>query len=58
MKCGAIRGRFRIDSLRNLQTLSSIEAGDWIKDGLVHLTNLRKLGVHGVLNSQKEALLD
>ncbi|XP_058112017.1 disease resistance protein RPP8-like [Magnolia sinica] len=35
--------------LSNLQTLSRVEAGSWIEDGLERLTNLRELGIAGNL---------
>ncbi|XP_042518487.1 probable disease resistance RPP8-like protein 4 [Macadamia integrifolia] len=56
MNWGKILGSSRIGNLRNLQTLSEIEAGSWIENGLAQLTNLRKLVVRGVLNSHREAL--
>lgn len=53
---GRITKGFRIDCLTNLQTLSTIEAGGWIKDGLARLRSLRKRGIELILNSHKEAL--
>ncbi|XP_043707670.1 putative disease resistance protein At1g50180 isoform X2 [Telopea speciosissima] len=58
MNWGRILGPSRIENLRNLQTLSEIEAGSWIEDGLAQLTNLRKLVIRGVFNSHREALLN
>ncbi|XP_058115700.1 disease resistance protein RPH8A-like [Magnolia sinica] len=34
--------------LGKLQTLTSVEAGGWIEDGLIKLTNLREIGITGV----------
>ncbi|KAI3989068.1 hypothetical protein MKX01_033104 [Papaver californicum] len=51
-----------IDNLRNLinlQTLKWVTAGRWmIKGGLIKVTNLRKLGIAGLLRSEVEEILD
>ncbi|XP_058114635.1 probable disease resistance RPP8-like protein 4 [Magnolia sinica] len=42
---GVIEGHPRLDRISNLQTLSYVEAGEWMKGCLGKLTNLRKLGI-------------
>ncbi|KAF8378751.1 hypothetical protein HHK36_030100 [Tetracentron sinense] len=56
--CGAIQvdGCPQMDHLKNLQMLTVVRAGRWIKHGLSQLTNLRKLGLYGRLSLHKEAL--
>ncbi|KAH7674259.1 P-loop containing nucleoside triphosphate hydrolase protein [Dioscorea alata] len=54
----SIKGLPSTDSLPNLQTLSNVKAGTWLQNGLQKMTNLRKLGVHDVTGTYKEALLD
>eukprot|EP00268_Persea_americana_P052866 TRINITY_DN5943_c1_g1_i1.p1 TRINITY_DN5943_c1_g1~~TRINITY_DN5943_c1_g1_i1.p1 ORF type:complete len:865 (-),score=93.58 TRINITY_DN5943_c1_g1_i1:362-2956(-) len=52
-----IGGHPRLRELTNLQTLC-LSAGSWIEDRLGKLTNLRKLGIHGVLRPHHQALSD
>ncbi|RWR76925.1 Disease resistance protein [Cinnamomum micranthum f. kanehirae] len=52
-----IDGHPRLSNFRNLQTLC-LEAGSWIEDGLDKLTNIRKLGISGKLDSHHRALSD
>lgn len=46
----------QLDKLTNLQTLSSMWVGDWVKDDLGKLTTLRDLGLRGDLRSMETAL--
>lgn len=49
----------QIGNLINLQTLKWVTAGRWMtKGGLIRMTNLRKLGICGLLGSELEEILD
>ncbi|RWR76953.1 putative disease resistance protein [Cinnamomum micranthum f. kanehirae] len=52
-----IDGHPRLSNFRNLQTLC-LHSGSWIEDGLYKLTNLRKLGISGNVDSHHRALSD
>ncbi|KAI3955208.1 hypothetical protein MKW92_024532 [Papaver armeniacum] len=50
---------FRVENLVNLQTIYSINAGEWIRKGCFErLTNLRKLGVYYTTRLQTNVILE
>ncbi|KAH7674256.1 P-loop containing nucleoside triphosphate hydrolase protein [Dioscorea alata] len=53
----SIKGLPSTEGFSTLQTLSSVKAGTWLWNSLQKMTSLRKLGVHGVTETDKEALL-
>ncbi|KAH7674257.1 P-loop containing nucleoside triphosphate hydrolase protein [Dioscorea alata] len=54
----SIKGLPSTESLPNIQTLSGVQAGKWLQNGLQKMTSLCKLGIHGVTRTCKEALFD
>ncbi|KAF9619198.1 hypothetical protein IFM89_005752 [Coptis chinensis] len=46
----------RIDTLKNLQTLLSIRYGSSIEQGLINLTNVRKLGIYDLSTQQTNTI--
>ncbi|KAI3855450.1 hypothetical protein MKX03_025408 [Papaver bracteatum] len=48
----------QLGNLINLQTLKWVTTGRWIIGGLIKMTNLRKLGLCGLLGSELEEILD
>ncbi|XP_039139875.1 LOW QUALITY PROTEIN: putative disease resistance protein At1g50180 [Dioscorea cayenensis subsp. rotundata] len=54
----SIKGQPSVNSLSNLRTLSSIEAGKWLYKGLDKMTNLRNLSIGDINNSHGKPLID
>ncbi|KAJ0965244.1 hypothetical protein J5N97_026382 [Dioscorea zingiberensis] len=54
----SIKGTPSVESLPNLQTLSSVKVGPWLLNGLGKMTSLRKLSILEVTDTYAEPLLD